>query len=245
MFFDLNTAQLAYIALAAFLVGFTKTSVGGVGILAVLLMALAIPGKASPGVLLPMLIAADIMAVYYFRRACQWPILIRLLPHVAVGLGLGYLILRLAPDFNFEKIIGATILVMLALDLGLSQSARHHIRGRVMTALTGAVAGAASMVANAAGPVFGIYLLQMGLNKAQFVGTRSWFFLVINVAKLPLAANLGLVTTQSLTLNLIYLPVILIGAVLGYRFLGYINVSLFKTLIRIAALVAAIRLILF
>ncbi len=245
MFFDLNVLQLAYIALAAFLVGFTKTSVGGVGILAVLLMALAIPGKSSPGVLLPMLIAADIMAVLYYRRACQWPILIRLLPHVAVGLGLGYLILRLAPDFNFEKIIGATILGMLALDLGLAQSTRQHIRGRVMTAVTGALAGAASMVANAAGPVFGIYLLQMGLNKAQLVGTRSWFFLVINVAKLPLAANLGLVTTQSLTLNLIYLPVILIGAFLGYRFLGYINISLFKTLIRIAALVAAIRLILF
>jgi uncharacterized protein len=243
--FDLSFLQLSYIGLAAFLVGFTKTSVGGVGILAVLLMALAIEGKASPGVLLPMLIVADIMAVLYYRRSCQWHILLRLLPHVALGLGLGYLILRLAPDINFERIIGATILVMLGLDLALSDGARRHIRGPLMTGLTGAMGGAASMVANAAGPVFGIYLLQMGLNKAQFVGTRSWFFLVINLAKLPLAASLGLVTPQTLTLNLIYLPVILIGAVLGYIFLGYINLRLFKILIRLAVLAAAIRLILF
>jgi uncharacterized membrane protein YfcA len=71
--------------MAALLVGFTKTSVGGVGILAVLLMALAIPGKASPGVLLPMLIVADIFAVIYYRRHCNWGILLKLFPMTAVG----------------------------------------------------------------------------------------------------------------------------------------------------------------
>lgn len=245
MLTDLNAIQLLYIGLAALLVGLTKTSIGGVGILGVLLMALAIPGKASPGVLLPMLIAADIMAVLYYRRHCQWPLLLKLVPYTALGVGLGYLVLLLAPDFNFEKIIGVTILAMLGLDLTLSEAAKIHVRGRVVTGLTGVLAGAASMVANAAGPVFGIYLLQMGLNKAEFVGTRSWFFLLINIAKLPLAVQLGLVTIQSLTLNLMYLPVILIGAVLGYKILAYINISLFTLLIRLAVLVAAARLILF
>ncbi len=245
MISDLSTLQLLYVGLAALLVGFSKTSVGGVGILAVLLMALAIPGKASPGVLLPMLIAADVMAVLYYRRDCQWHILLKLVPHVAVGLALGYFALRLAPDFNFEKIIGGTILAMLILDLALSETVKRYVRGPVMTGITGALAGAASMVANAAGPVFGVYLLQMGLTKTEFVGTRSWFFLVINIVKLPLAAHLGLVTPQSLTLNLVYLPVILIGAVLGYKVLGYINLRLFKILIRLAVLITAARLILF
>ena len=242
---DLGSQQLLYIGLAALIVGFTKTSVGGVGILAVLLMALAIPGKASPGVLLPMLIAADIMAVLYYRRDCQWHILLKLLPLTAVGLGIGYIILHLAPDVNFEKIIGWTILAMLTLDLALSETAKRHMRGRVMTGITGAAAGAASMVANAAGPIFGIYLLQMGLKKSEFVGTRSWFFLVINIVKVPLAMNLGLITFETLTLNLYYLPIILIGAILGYKLLSYINIQLFKTLIRVAVLAAAARLILF
>ena len=241
---DITALHYFYIGLAAFLVGFTKTSVGGVGILAVLLMALAIPGKASPGVLMPMLVVADIMAVIYYRRSCQWDILLRLLPMSLVGVGIGFLVLRLVPDANFERIIGATILAMLALDIWMTDGVRRHMRGRVMTAIAGAMAGTASMVANAAGPIFGIYLLQMGLKKAELVGTRSWFFLAINIVKVLLAAQLGLVTPESLTLNLYFLPVILIGAVVGYKVLYFINIELFKWLIRIAALIAAVRLML-
>lgn len=241
---DLTTLQYLYIGMAALLVGFTKTSVGGVGILAVLLMALAIPGKASPGVLLPMLIAADIMAVIYFRRACQWDILLKLLPLTLVGLAIGFAILHYLPDANFERFIGVTILAMLALDLVMSDAVRNHMRGPVMTGIAGMMAGAASMIANAAGPVFGVYLLQMGLKKAEFVGTRSWYFLVLNIVKVPLSAKLGLITTASLSLNLYYLPVIFLGAYIGYKVLKYINIELFKGLIRITALIAAARLIL-
>lgn len=242
---DMTTLHYFYFGLAAFLVGVTKTSVGGVGILAVLLMALAIPGKASPGVLLPMLIAADIMAVIYYRRTCQWDILLKLLPLTMVGVAVGFVILYTAPDANFERIIGWTILAMLGLDFGMSEALRKHMSGRVMTAIAGVLAGAASMVANAAGPVFGVYMLQMGLSKAAFVGTRSWFFLVLNVLKVPVAAKLGLITVPSLTLNLTVLPVIIVGAVVGYKVLKYINIEMFKWLIRVSALVAALRLILF
>lgn len=242
---DMTALQFVYFGLAAFLVGVTKTSVGGVGILAVLLMALAVPGKASPGVLLPMLIAADIMAVIYYRRACQWDILLKLLPLALVGIAVGFVILRTVPDAHFERIIGWTILAMLVLDFGMSDALRKHMSGPAMTSVAGVLAGAASMIANAAGPIFGVYLLQMGLSKAAFVGTRSWFFLVLNVLKVPVAAQLGLITVPSLTLNLTFLPVIIIGAVVGYKVLKYINIEVFKWLIRFSALAAALRLILF
>lgn len=241
---DLSTLQYTYVGFAALLVGFTKTSVGGVGILAVLLMALAIPGKASPGVLLPMLIAADIMAVIYYRRSCQWGILLRLMPAAVVGVVLGFFILRAVPDVRFERIIGWVILAMVALDLGLTDTLKRHARGPVMTGIVGISAGGASMIANAAGPVFGIYLLQMGLNKAEFVGTRAWYFLVLNIAKMPFAIGLGLVTPTTLSLNVMYLPAILIGAMLGFAFLKFINIEIFRVLIRVTALVAAGRLIL-
>lgn len=240
---ELIPLQYLYIGLAAFLVGFTKTSVGGVGILAVLLMALAIPGKASPGVLLPMLIAADIMAVLYYRRECQWGILLKLLPFTLVGIIIGYAFLRVAPDVNFEKIIGWIILTMLGMDLFLTSNMKNRMQGPILTGIVGAFAGASSMIANAAGPVFGVYLLQLNLKKSEFVGTRSWFFLVINIIKVPLAVNLDLVTPETLTLNVMYLPVILLGAVLGYKFLTYINIRVFGILIRIAVLAAAMRLI--
>jgi len=233
-----------YIGIAAFLVGFTKTSVGGVGILAVLLMALAIPGPSSPGVLLPMLIAADIMAVLYYRRACQWGILLRLIPPSIIGVALAWWFLSATSGYDFSKLIGWVILAMLALDILVTDTLRKLVRGRALTSIIGAMAGAASMVANAAGPIFGVYLLQMGLSKSEFVGTRSWFFLLVNLAKVPFAIGLGITTPQSLTLNLYYLPVILLGAFLGKHLLSYINLALFKILIRLAVLAAATRLIL-
>ncbi len=242
---DLGAFSYIYIGLAAFLVGFTKTSVGGVGILAVLLMALALPGKASPGLLLPMLIAADIMAVLYFRRYCQWALLVRLLPLAVIGVVLGAGILWLLPEADFVRVIGWIILGMLVLDLGLSEHFKRHAKGRIATSVTGIIAGAASMIANAAGPVFGIYLLQFGLNKSEFVGTRSWYFLLMNLVKVPFAVSLGIITPTSLSVNLLYLPVIVLGAIAGRAFLQYINLTLFRALIRAAVLLSALRLIFF
>ncbi len=242
---DLGLLSYFYIGAAAFLVGFTKTSIGGVGILAVLLVALAVPGKASPGLLLPMLIAADIMAVIYYRRACQWHLLVRLLPMAMIGVVLGAVILWLLPEANFEHVIGWIILSMLGLDLGLSESVKRHARGWAVTFVTGIIAGASSMIANAAGPVFGVYLLQFGLRKSEFVGTRSWYFLLMNMAKVPFAVFLGIITPSSLSVNAMYLPVIVLGAILGRAFLKYINLAVFKGLIRVAVMISAIRLIFF
>ncbi|MEE9426942.1 MAG: sulfite exporter TauE/SafE family protein [Paracoccaceae bacterium] len=241
---DISTLQYIYIGLAAFLIGFSKTSIE-VGILAVLLLAMVFPGKASPGVVLPMLIAADIIAVIYYRRSCQWHVLVKLIPASAVGVLAGAVILWALPDLNFERVIGWIILAMLVFDLTLTSAAKQFIRGGGGAAGFGIVGGASSMIANAAGPVFGIYLLQMGLNKVEFVGTRSWFFLIMNVAKLPFAIGLGLVTPQTLTLDAMAFPMILLGAVSGYVFLRLINPQVFTALIRMAVLVAAFRLIFF
>ncbi len=240
---DLSTLQYFYIGLAALLIGISKTSLE-VGILAILLVALALPGKASPGVVLPMLVVADIAAVILYRRACDWRILLGLFPATFIGIILGFWFLWIIPDLNFERIIGCVILLMLALDLGLAKTTRRSFKGPLVTAIVGAVGGAASMIANAAGSVFGVYFLQLGLTKAQFVGTRAWLFLVLNGAKLPFAAGLGLITPQTLLLDLTFLPVILVGAGLGFWLLKVVNVELFRVLIRLAAIVASLRLIL-
>ncbi len=242
---DLSLIDYSAIFVAALLVGFTKTSVGGVGILAVLLMALAIPGKASPGVLLPMLIVADVFAVIYYRRDCDWSILFKILPMTAVGIFIGFLIVDIIPYGVFEKVIGGIILAMLVMGLAIERYKQGFGKSGVWTYVVGVTAGVVTMIANAAGPVFGVFLLQMGLSKARFVGTRSWYFLLLNIFKIPFSANLGLITADSLKLNLMFVPVIFLGAYLGFRFLKMINITMFKWLIRIAALFAAIRLIWF
>jgi len=234
-----------YIFLAAFITGFSKTSVGGMGILAVLLMALAITGKASPGVLLPMLIMADIFAVLYYRRDCQWKILFKILPLTAIGIVIGFFIVDLIPQLLFEKVLGIIIVAMLILSIYLEKNHGKigNSKNIIFTAFVGLAAGISTMIANAAGPIFGVYFLQLGLPKKEFVGTRSWLFLILNIFKIPFSAGLGLINLQTLKIDLMFLPAILLGAFVGYKVLKLINLQLFKYLIRIAVVIAAVRLL--
>lgn len=242
---DLTALQIVCFALAAGLIGFTKTSVGGVGILAVLLAALAFPGKASPGILLPLLILADIVAVIYYRRDCQWHVLLKLFPAAFLGIVIGFFVVDLAPIEFFHKLIGFIILVGLSISFAVEHFKIKPNSGWLLTSIVGAIAGAASMVANAAGPVFGIFLLQMGLTKEKFVGTRSWYFLILNILKVPFFLKLGTVNTETLLLDLYMVPIILLGAWVGVKVLKMINLTMFKWLIRTAVIIAAIRLLVF
>ena len=85
----------------------------------------------------------------------------------------------------------------------------------MLTVLAGVVAGFATMTANAAGPVITIYLLLGGLTVLEIVGTGAWFFLAVNVAKVPFSAGLSLISRDSLQLDAILVPALLVGAVAG------------------------------
>ena len=242
---DLTILQILYFSLAAALIGFSKTSVGGVGILAVLLAALAFPGKASPGILVPLLVAADIVAVMYYRRDCQWHVLLKLFPAAILGIVIGYFVADLAPIEFFYKLIGIIILLGLFVSFAIEHFKVKPNSGWFVTSIVGVTAGAASMIANAAGPIFGVFLLQMGLTKEKFVGTRSWYFLILNIIKLPFFLQLGTVNPQTLLLDLYVLPLLFLGAWGGVKILKMINLTMFKWLIRAAVIISAIRLLVF
>ncbi len=242
---DLTLDQIIYFILAAMIVGFTKTSIGGLTILAVALMATAFPGKVSAGIILPMLIIADIVAVIYFHRSCQWAVIGKILPITMLGIILGYSILGWMNEAYYEPLLGLIILSMLGFSIYMDSSSVAPSSKKIFVVVSGLSAGIATMLANVAGPIFAIYLLQMGLEKKQFVGTRSWFFLIINVLKVPFSADLGLISAESLKLNAMSIPFIVLGAFLGYLFLKRIHLNIFKGLIRVVIVFAAIKLIVF
>jgi len=99
-----------------------------------------------------------------------------------------------------------------AAELLESQTARPHWLLRMTM---GALAGFATMVANAAGPVMTIYLIVAGLPLLQMLGTGAWFFLVVNLVKLQFSAGLSLVSLDSLMLDAALTPVLVAGAVIG------------------------------
>ena len=117
---ELSPLALVCIFLAALMVGIAKTFIGGLGVLIVILMAMAFPGKMSTGVLLPMLIVADIFAVIFYRRDCQWRVLLKIFPMSAAGVFIGYLILDKISDDLFSFILGFIILAMVVMSFFVS-----------------------------------------------------------------------------------------------------------------------------
>lgn len=246
---DLELSGWIIVAVCAMMVGISKTGIPGVAILVVPLMAIAIPAKQSVGVLLGILILADIFAVAYHRHNAKWAHVLRLLPPTFIGIVAGYFFLRLIDnDDHLKPIIGGIVLLMLSVHFW-----RTKTRGKDTTIPTqwwfalvlGFMAGVTTMMANAAGPVMVIYLLSMRLDKIKFVGTQAWFFFVVNWLKVPFSSNLNMMTIESVKLDLLMLPFIALGAVLGIFFLKRIPQKAFSAVVQILAAIAAVKLLLF
>ena len=94
----------------------------------------------------------------------------------------------------------------------------------------GVLAGFTTLVANAAGPLMIIYLLSMRLPKLEYMGTGAYFFLLINLFKVPFMVNLGLIDARSFTGNLVLLPAVIVGALAGRVILRRIDQKLFENL---------------
>ncbi len=241
----MELSSIYLVIISALLVGFSKTSIGGLGIIVVPLMASAFPAKQSTGVLLPMLILADIFAVVFYRRNCDWKVFRRIFPITALGVVMGYLAMGVIPNNPFQIAMGLLVMAMVFFEIFISPKLKRFKHSLIVAWIFGILAGFTTMIANAAGPLFAIYLLQLGLPKNSFVGTRAWFFLLLNCYKIPFSWSLGLISFSSLGLNLSMLPFILLGAFLGFRFLQKINMDVFKWIIRFAALASSLKLIFF
>jgi uncharacterized membrane protein YfcA len=242
----------AALAAAAFLVGFSKTSVSGANTVSLAVFAAVLPARESVGVLLPVLIAGDVIAVLTYRRHAHWPTLWRLFPAVAVGVVLGVLFLMWADDGVVRVSIALTLLLMTGITVWRTRRADSHDApdavvtraGRVKARSYGVLGGFTTMVANAGGPVMAMYLLSSGFRKLGFLGTSSFFFLIVNVGKVPFSVGLGLIDTRALLLDAALLPFVLPGSLLGRWAITRINQRLFEQLVIAATLLGAIQLLL-
>ena len=243
-----SAAEWAILGISALVIGFSKTGLPGSGVLSIPLTALVIPAKASTGIVLPMLIAGDILAVSFYRRHARWRHLFRLFPWAFAGIIAGYSLLTVMTDGQLRPVIGGLILVMLV--LAKWRERLHKGDGDVMlphhwsfAVFIGLMAGMATMLANAAGPIMTIYLVAMNLPKNEFIGTSAWYFFIINCFKVPFSYNLGLINHDSLVLNLFLLPAIMAGALLGILVVRKVPQKLFVNLAQLLASVAAVRLL--
>lgn len=232
--------------ISALLIGVSKTGVPGVGILAIVLTIFEMEAKASVGLILPLLITGDIVAVLYYRRHAVWSHILRLLPWALVGIAIGFVLLGQVDDAQLARIIGVIVLTLVAVDYWRNKRAdQAKIPTQLwFAALVGILAGITTMVGNAAGPLIIIYFLAMRLDKNEFMGTGAWYFIVLNCVKVPLLTYLGMITWQSFRIDLVLIPAVLAGAAVGIVVLKRIPQKWFVVAVKLLTVAASIRLIL-
>ncbi len=246
---DLSQPVVWIAAIAAALcVGMSKTGFGGLGIFSVVLFASILPAKESTGALLPLMIAADFVGVYFYRRHARWPDLWKLFPATFAGILCGWWLMPRISNETFTTVLGWMVLGLLMLNIAqrrfprLLLAAAHH---PLLGWAAGWATGVATMLANAAGAITALYFLARRMDKMTFVGTIAWFFLVVNLSKVPFSLQLGLMSPASLVFDLMLLPFVLAGALLGRVLLQRVSQQTFEWITIALAMMAAVRLIIF
>jgi hypothetical protein len=279
--------ELAYsnywiLAIGAAGIGFSKTGFSGVSMLHVVLYAMVFGAKESIGVVLPLLIVGDCCSVVGFGRKAEWSYFRSLVPPIAVGIFLGWWMLRqlnthvdggTSQDAIIQPVIGGIILALSGIQFvrmiskgqtgepvnalpstgdpsapQLAGASQDEPNGKPtvnwpLAVFLGVLAGFTTMIGNAAGPVVALYFLAMGVRKYQFIGTSAWLFLCVNIFKIPLSFQLGLITQESLRVDASVFAFIPIGFLLGRYCVNKIPQRAFDILLLLFTAIAAIRLL--
>lgn len=245
MIFNLSTESLSIVLLVALLIGMAKTGVHGAGMLSVPLLAIAFGGKVSSGMMLPMLLIADVFGVWYYHRHASFKHLKILFPWAAVGIVAGSVAGNFISEEVFRIIMATTIFGSLGVMIWLEMGGREKIPDSMIVGIAaGFLGGFTSMIGNLAGTVMAVYFLSMRLPKNNFIGTAAWFFLVINWFKVPFHVWIWHTINQdSWLMALMLTPIILGGAFLGILLVKKMNDRTYRWFIVGMTFIAAIVMI--
>ncbi len=231
---------------AAMGIGVSKSGFPGLSMMHVIIFALVFGTKASTGVLLPMLVIGDFLAIYFFGKKTEWVQVRRLLPPAMVGVVVATFFMAQVDESTFKPLVGTIILVLTAIQavrMWRPGAFEHLPHNKAFVWTLGLLAGITTMLANAAGPVVALYLIAVALPKLELVGTAAWFFLVINLFKLPFSFSLALIDGPSLVIDLLFAPGIWVGILLGRWLVHRLPQKAFDTFLLILTAVTATRLV--
>jgi len=245
--FELSHTDILLFALVGLLIGMAKVGINGLGMIAVPMLALVFGGRLSTGIMLPILIMADVFGTVYYHRHAQWPHLIKLLPTAVIGVIFGTYVGQFINDELFKDIMGIIIFGSVGILLWLEKSKSKKIpEGPWFVILIGVLLGFTTMIGNLAGAVMSLYLLVIHMPKNKFIGTVAWFFIIINVIKVPFHIFVWkTIEWNTLLLDLTLFPVVALGAFLGVKIVQRISDTGYRYFIILMTVVAALVMIIY
>ena len=236
-----SAVDIFLIFTGAFILGLAKAGLRGIDMLNVTLMALVFGGKLSTGIVLPLLCAADVAAVWYYHRHAQWNHFWKLIPWMVVGILIGVFAGKDLNEIVFRKVMAViiifTVAIILIMEFRRSPKVPTH---PLFAASTGIAAGITTMLGNLAGAFSTLYFLAMRLTKNDFIGTAAWLFLVINFFKLPFQVIYWKnITTTSLKIDLLLLPALALGFFIGIKIVKMIKEDNYRKVVILLTLAGA------
>lgn len=215
---------------------------GGVGGVSVPIMALAISPASAVAIMAPILIAMDILGLWFYRQQVDRKLLAIILPAGIVGTGLGWLFFRSLDDNWIRLILGVISVVFVAYNLSSSKPKVEN-PSRTKGWFWSTVSGFTSFIAHSGSPPLAVFLLGLKIDKAAYVGTVTVFFTVLNAIKIVPYYELGLFSRENLTTAAWLLPVAFVGIWLGVKLNRHISPKGFFRMVNAMLFVSGVKLL--
>ena len=218
---------------------------GGLGVLAVPMMALVIDPVLAAAIMLPILCVMDVIGAVAYRKSIDWLNLRILVPAAVIGIALGTASFRYL-DASAIRLMVGTLAVGFAADHWLRRRARSgepQQRSALKGGFWGSVAGFTSFLAHSGGPPASVYLLPQRLDRTLFVGTTVYFFIIVNYVKLIPYAWLGQLSATNLTVTAVLLPLAPVGMLLGIWLHKHVSDTLFYRICYVLLAATGVKLL--
>lgn len=235
-------------AVAILLLGLSKGGFAGVGAIGTPLVALVAGPVEAAAILLPILVAQDVIGVWAFRHSWDKSIIAVMLPGATIGVGLAYLFATRVPEGIMQIALGAISILFAVRSLWMQRGGRIPAPAnppRWFGFAMGVASGITSQIAHAGQPPFQIYVLPRRLPRDILVGTTAIFFAALNWIKVPAYLALGQFTKMHLvtSLMLMLMPIAIPSTMAGVWLVRRVNADRFYAVIYWLMLLIGVKLI--
>jgi uncharacterized protein len=229
---------------AVILLGLSKGGFFGLGVIALPLMSLFVPPLQAAAILIPTVMAQDLLTVWTYRRDWSaWNLKV-MIPGMAAGVFIGTLLAASLEAVHIRLAIGliaAAFVLRHWLGQRFDRLASHS--STLTGVMFGALGGFTTLLANAGGPAWQMHLLPQKLDKLTYAGTLTMLFAISNLMKLPAYGALGQLTADNLAIGAVLLPAALLANYAGLWLVRRTPAELFFRIAYVLMLLIAVELI--
>jgi uncharacterized protein len=241
-----TTDPLFYLltVVAVILLGLSKGGFLGLGVMSLPLMSLFVPPLQAAAIILPTVLAQDVLTVWTYRRDWSaWNLKI-MIPSMVAGMAVAGLFAASLSAAHVRLAVGLIAgAFVLRHWLGARFERLAPRPGTLTAILFGAIGGFTTMLANAGGPAWQMHLLPQRLDKLTYVGTFSMLFAASDILKIPALGALGQLTRENLTIGALLLPVAVISNYAGIWLVRKTPAELFFRIAYLLMFVISVELI--